>query len=246
MRWCCDGGYSNVSSSPPSEACNTPGLAAHRRGRLSPPLLTRRSPDLHPQNDSSVEADVDVGRCATRPDLGPQGSSEKRRANQSPIRSATTSWSGCTGLGHLVPRDVATGQSSDVDQGKRGLRKNGSTSTSRRHKRLERNWSRALFQPLREYRGSPTRTPSSSRCDLPAVHYTMGGLWVVLQLTTTIPVLYAIGEANFFRPRRQPSRASALCRDWPWVFRTPVHDRDTCRMLGSDPVPIEDPAFHDV
>ena len=31
----------------------------------------------------------------------------------------------------------------------------------------------------------------------PAVHYTMGGLWVDYNLMTTVPGLYAIGEANF-------------------------------------------------
>ena len=31
----------------------------------------------------------------------------------------------------------------------------------------------------------------------PAGHYTMGGLWVDYELMTTIPGLYAIGEANF-------------------------------------------------
>src|SRR5690606_16204582 len=31
----------------------------------------------------------------------------------------------------------------------------------------------------------------------PAVHYTMGGIWVDYNLMTTVPGLYAIGEANF-------------------------------------------------
>ena len=31
----------------------------------------------------------------------------------------------------------------------------------------------------------------------PAVHYTMGGLWVDYELTTTVPGLYSLGEANF-------------------------------------------------
>ena len=31
----------------------------------------------------------------------------------------------------------------------------------------------------------------------PAVHYTMGGLWVDYQLQTTIPGLFCLGEANF-------------------------------------------------
>ena len=40
----------------------------------------------------------------------------------------------------------------------------------------------------------PTETPMRI---FPAVHYTMGGLWVDYNLMTTIPGLFAVGEANF-------------------------------------------------
>ena len=47
-------------------------------------------------------------------------------------------------------------------------------------------------------RRSPARTPTSSRCaSIPAVHYTMGGLWVDYNLMSTIPGLFVLGEANF-------------------------------------------------
>ena len=44
----------------------------------------------------------------------------------------------------------------------------------------------------------------------PAVHYTMGGLWVDYNLMTTIPGLYAIGEANFSDHGANRLGASAL------------------------------------
>ena len=44
----------------------------------------------------------------------------------------------------------------------------------------------------------------------PAVHYTMGGLWVDYELMTTIPGLYAIGEANFSDHGANRLGASAL------------------------------------
>lgn len=44
----------------------------------------------------------------------------------------------------------------------------------------------------------------------PAAHYTMGGLWVDYELTTTIPGLYAIGEANFSDHGANRLGASAL------------------------------------
>ena len=44
----------------------------------------------------------------------------------------------------------------------------------------------------------------------PAVHYTMGGIWVDYNLQTTIPGLYAIGEANFSDHGANRLGASAL------------------------------------
>ena len=44
----------------------------------------------------------------------------------------------------------------------------------------------------------------------PAVHYTMGGLWVDYELMTTIPNLYALGEANFSDHGANRLGASAL------------------------------------
>src|SRR6185503_997606 len=44
----------------------------------------------------------------------------------------------------------------------------------------------------------------------PAVHYTMGGLWVDYELQTTIPGLYALGECNFSDHGANRLGASAL------------------------------------
>ena len=44
----------------------------------------------------------------------------------------------------------------------------------------------------------------------PAIHYTMGGIWVDYNLMTTIPGLYAIGEANFSDHGANRLGASAL------------------------------------
>ena len=44
----------------------------------------------------------------------------------------------------------------------------------------------------------------------PAVHYTMGGLWVDYDLMTTVPGLYAIGECNFSDHGANRLGASAL------------------------------------
>ncbi len=44
----------------------------------------------------------------------------------------------------------------------------------------------------------------------PAVHYTMGGLWVDYELMTTVPGLYVLGEANFSDHGANRLGASAL------------------------------------
>lgn len=54
---------------------------------------------------------------------------------------------------------------------------------------------------------NPYKTPMMI---YPAVHYTMGGLWVDYNLMTTVPGLYAIGEANFSDHGANRLGASAL------------------------------------
>ena len=44
----------------------------------------------------------------------------------------------------------------------------------------------------------------------PAIHYTMGGIWVDYELMTSIPGLFAIGEANFSDHGANRLGASAL------------------------------------
>jgi succinate dehydrogenase / fumarate reductase flavoprotein subunit len=60
----------------------------------------------------------------------------------------------------------------------------------------------------------------------PAVHYTMGGLWVDYELMTTVPGLYCLGEANFSDHGRKSSRG--FCFDAGisrWLFCYSLYDR---------------------
>ena len=53
----------------------------------------------------------------------------------------------------------------------------------------------------------------------PAVHYTMGGLWVDYELMTTVPGLYCLGEANFSDHGANRLGASALMQGLGgWIF----------------------------
>jgi succinate dehydrogenase / fumarate reductase flavoprotein subunit len=65
-----------------------------------------------------------------------------------------------------------------------------------------------LFDMYKQITGdNPYQTPMMI---YPAVHYTMGGLWVDYNLMTTIPGLYATGEANFSDHGANRLGASAL------------------------------------
>jgi succinate dehydrogenase / fumarate reductase flavoprotein subunit len=79
----------------------------------------------------------------------------------------------------------------------------------------------------------------------PAPHYTMGGLWVDYNLMTTVPGLYALGEANFSDHGANRLGASALMQglaDGYFVIPYTVGDY-LAGLLGQAPVPTSDPAF---
>ena len=79
----------------------------------------------------------------------------------------------------------------------------------------------------------------------PAPHYTMGGLWVDYHLMTTVPGLYAIGEANFSDHGANRLGASALMQglaDGYFVLPYTIGDY-LAPLLGERPVPADHPAF---
>jgi succinate dehydrogenase / fumarate reductase flavoprotein subunit len=79
----------------------------------------------------------------------------------------------------------------------------------------------------------------------PAPHYTMGGLWVDYNLMTTIPGLYALGEANFSDHGANRLGASALMQglaDGYFVIPSTISDY-LAGLLGDPVVPTTDPEF---
>jgi succinate dehydrogenase / fumarate reductase flavoprotein subunit len=78
----------------------------------------------------------------------------------------------------------------------------------------------------------------------PAVHYTMGGLWVDYNLMTTVPGLYALGECNFSDHGANRLGASALMQGLAdGYFVIPYTVGDYLAGLGFDPVDHNHPAF---
>ena len=79
----------------------------------------------------------------------------------------------------------------------------------------------------------------------PAIHYTMGGIWVDYNLMTTIPGCYSIGEANFSDHGANRLGASALMQglaDGYFVLPYTIGD-DLAGRLGESTVSTEDPVF---
>jgi succinate dehydrogenase / fumarate reductase, flavoprotein subunit len=79
----------------------------------------------------------------------------------------------------------------------------------------------------------------------PAVHYTMGGLWVDYHLQSNVPGLFVLGEANFSDHGANRLGASALMQglaDGYFVISYTLADY-LAGLLGDPAVPTDDPAF---
>jgi succinate dehydrogenase / fumarate reductase flavoprotein subunit len=81
----------------------------------------------------------------------------------------------------------------------------------------------------------------------PAVHYTMGGLWVDYNLMSNLEGLYVLGEANFSDHGANRLGASALMQglaDGYFVLPATIGDY-LAPYLGTEPVPTDDPVFRE-
>ena len=118
-------------------------------------------------------------------------------------------------FGNLVPRDIASRAVKNVCDAGRGvgpggygvyldfaeaIERLGRTAVEERYGNLFQMYERITDE-------DPYRTPMRI---FPAVHYTMGGLWVDYDLQSTVPGLFVIGEANFSDHGANRLGASAL------------------------------------
>lgn len=118
-------------------------------------------------------------------------------------------------FGNLVPRDVASRAAKDVCDEGRGVAPTGLAVFLDFRDAINRMGQDVisarygnLFEMYEKITGdNPYKTPMKI---YPAVHYTMGGLWVDYNLMTNVPGLYAIGEANFSDHGANRLGASAL------------------------------------
>ncbi len=153
-------------------------------------------------------------------------------------------------FGNLVPRDVASRAiKREVDAGRGvGPLKNGvyldfgdAIARLGRHVIEERYGN--LFQMYERITAEdPYVVPMRI---YPAVHYTMGGLWVDYNLMSNVPGLYVIGEANFADQGANRLGASALMQglaDGYFILPNTISDY-LSSLLGTSPVPTDDPVF---
>jgi succinate dehydrogenase / fumarate reductase flavoprotein subunit len=152
-------------------------------------------------------------------------------------------------FGNLVPRDVASRNNKEmVDEG-RGVGTTGIAvflDFADAIKRLGEDAVRAKYGNLFDmYYQITDENPYKQPMRIyPAVHYTMGGLWVDYNLMTSIPGLYALGECNFSDHGANRLGASALMQGLAdGYFVLPYTIGDYLAKIGPKPVDTKHPAF---
>jgi succinate dehydrogenase / fumarate reductase flavoprotein subunit len=159
-------------------------------------------------------------------------------------------------FGNLVPRDVASRNAKYVCDEGRGVGKAGTEGGKKLavyldfadaikrdgRKVIEAKYGN-LFEMYEKITGEdPYQVPMRI---YPAVHYTMGGLWVDYNLMTSITGLYAMGECNFSDHGANRLGASALMQglaDGYFVIPYTIGDY-LATTSASDKLPVDHPAF---
>jgi len=152
-------------------------------------------------------------------------------------------------FGNLVPRDVASRNAKEAVDDGRGVGKSGVAvylDFADAINRLGEDTVRAKYGNLFDmYYQITDENPYKQPMRIyPAVHYTMGGVWVDYNLMTTIPGLYALGECNFSDHGANRLGASALMQGLAdGYFVIPYTVGDYLSTLGFAPVDKANPEF---
>ena len=250
------GGYSNVYylSTNAMTANVTAAWRAHRRGAaFANPCFTQIHPTCIPPSEEfqskltlmseSLRNDGRVWVPKSPEDNRPPGEIPDAERDYYLERIYPS-------FGNLVPRDVASRAAKRVVDANLGVgvKKNGVYLDFRDAiARLGRQAIADRYGNLIEMYNritdeDPYRAPMRI---YPAPHYTMGGLWVDYNLMTTIPGLYALGEANFSDHGANRLGASALMQglaDGYFVLPYTIGDY-VADFLNEDPISPSDEVF---
>jgi len=215
------GGYSNVYYlSTNAMASNvTANWRAHRKGALfANPSFTQIHPTCIPvKND--FQSKLTLMSESLRNDgrvWVPKKKNDQRKAADIPEEERDYYLERIyPAFGNLVPRDVASRRAKEVCDEGRGVGPTGyavyldfQRAIEKKGEEFIREKYGNLFDMYQNITDeNPYKTPMKI---YPAVHYTMGGLWVDYNLMTTINGLFSIGESNFSDHGANRLGASAL------------------------------------
>src|SRR6266542_2383372 len=217
----CTGGYGNVFYlSTNAMGCNiTAAWKAHKAGAFfGNPCFTQIHPTCIPVSgeyqskltlmSESLRNDGRIWVPAKKGDNRPPGQIPETERDYYLERKYPS-------FGNLVPRDVASRNAKAVCDEARGVGESGlgvyldfRDAIQRLGKSVIKERYGNLFDMYERITGEdPYSAPMRI---FPAMHYTMGGLWVDYNLMSTIPGLFVIGEANFSDHGANRLGASAL------------------------------------
>ncbi|OGX89021.1 fumarate reductase/succinate dehydrogenase flavoprotein subunit [Hymenobacter coccineus] len=152
-------------------------------------------------------------------------------------------------FGNLVPRDVASRNAKQMCDEGRGVGSTGLAVYLDFADIIQRTSAEAVSQKYGNLFEMYEKITDENPYELPmriypAVHYTMGGLWVDYNLQTTVPGLYAAGECNFSDHGANRLGASALMQGLAdGYFVIPYTIGDYLAKTAPKPVDTNHPAF---
>ena len=215
------GGYGNVYYlSTNAKGCNATAIwRAHRRGALfANPCFTQIHPTCIPVS-GEYQSKLTLMSESLRNDgrvWVPLKKGDKRPPSQIPEAERDYFLERkYPSFGNLVPRDVASRNAKAVCDEGRGVGESGLAvyldfrdAIQRLGVSVIKERYGNLFDMYNRITGEdPYKEPMRI---YPAIHYTMGGLWVDYNLMSNVPGLYVIGEANFSDHGANRLGASAL------------------------------------
>ena len=253
----CTGGYSNVYYlSTNAINCNvTAAWRAHKKGAaFANPCYTQIHPTCIPVSGTH-QSKLTLMSESLRNDgrvWVPKTEGDKRPATQIPEAERDYYLERrYPSFGNLVPRDVASRAAKAVCDENRGVGSSGLAvylDFADAIKRSGEDTIRAKYGNLFQiYEKITDDNPYQKPMRIyPAVHYTMGGLWVDYNLMTSVPGLYALGEANFSDHGANRLGASALMQGLAdGYFVIPYTIGDYLAGTERKPITTEHPAFKD-
>ncbi len=249
------GGYSNVFYlSTNAKGCNvTAAWRAHKRGAaFANPCYTQIHPTCIPVTGDH-QSKLTLMSESLRNDgriWVPQKKGDTRRAREIPEAERDYYLERrYPSFGNLVPRDVASRNAKMVCDEGRGVGESGlgvyldfqQAIQEQGEDTIRAKYGNLFHMYAKITAENPYQVPMRI---YPALHYTMGGLWVDYNLMSSIPGCYVLGEANFSDHGANRLGASALMQGLAdGYFVIPYTIGDFLATAGNNTVDSSDGAF---